>query len=143
MELVLSCRNHPDVADGLRYCSRCGQAFCPDCLVTIRGTSYCATCKREQLLALSSGVDRNVLELAGIGRRFGALFLDGLLLSLPVIVISVLGVAIATSSKDFNPLLIQPAMLGVIALYVVYEALMVGSRGQTLGKMAMKIKVVR
>src|SRR5256885_712196 len=75
MEMVLACRNHPDVVDGLRYCSRCGQAFCPDCLVNIRGNSYCATCKGEQLLDLSSGVDHNVLELAGIGRRFGALTL--------------------------------------------------------------------
>src|SRR5437763_4642776 len=133
MEMVLACRNHPDVVDGLRYCSRCGQAFCPDCLVNIRGNSYCATCKGEQLLDLSSGVDHNVLELAGIGRRFGALFIDSLLLSLPVIVVAVLGVAIAASSKDFNPLFIQPAILAVIALYVVYEALMVGSRGQTLG----------
>src|ERR1043166_3890555 len=103
MEMVLSCRNHPDVVEGLRYCSRCGQAFCSDCLVNIRGNSYCATCKGEQLLDLSSGVDHNALERAGIGRRFGALFLDGLLLSLPVIVIVVLGIAVASSSKDFDP----------------------------------------
>src|ERR1043166_3448578 len=100
MEMVLSCRNHPDVVEGLRYCSRCGQAFCPDCLVAIRGNTYCATCKAEQVRDLTSGVDRSTLELAGIGRRFGA-------------------------------------------LYIAYEALMLGARGQTLGKMAMKIKVVR
>ena len=143
MEMVLSCRNHPEVIEGLRYCSRCGQAYCPDCLVTIRGNTYCATCKAEQVRDLTSGVDRNTLELAGIGRRFGALFIDGLILSLPVTLIIVLGVVAVSSNSNFNPLWIQPGLLLVIALYVVYEALMLGSRGQTLGKMAMKIRVVR
>src|SRR6185436_18536838 len=144
MEMIAACRNHPDVVEGLRYCSRCGQTFCPDCLVTIRGNTYCATCKNEQLLDLTSGVDQNTLELAGIGRRFGALFIDGLILSVPLIAI-VIGfvVAAVSGNKDFNPVWIQPAALAIVALYVVYEGLMLGARGQTLGKMAMKIKVVR
>jgi uncharacterized RDD family membrane protein YckC len=143
MELVLACRNHPDVVEGLRYCSRCGQPYCPDCLVNIRGNTYCATCKNEQMLDLSSGVDQNVLELAGIGRRFGALFLDGLLLSIPVVVLFVLLIVTMSSNPNFNPIWFQPALLLVIIVYVVYEALMLGARGQTLGKMAMKIRVVR
>jgi uncharacterized RDD family membrane protein YckC len=143
MELVLSCRNHPDVIEGLRYCSRCGQPYCPDCLVNIRGNSYCATCKNEQLLDLSSGVDPNALELAGVGRRFGALLIDGLLLSIPVMIVVGISIAVAMSNKDFNPLWIQPAIFGSVFFYVVYEALMLGARGQTLGKIALKIKVVR
>lgn len=143
MEMVLACRNHPDVIEGLRYCSRCGQAFCPDCLVTIHGNSYCASCKAEQVLDLASGVDRGMLDLAGIGRRFGAFFIDSLLLSIPMIIIAVLAFALASAGKDFNPLWIQPSFLIGIAIYVVYEALMIGARGQTLGKIAMRIKVVR
>jgi uncharacterized RDD family membrane protein YckC len=49
----------------------------------------------------------------------------------------------ANNKSDFNPLWFQPLALLVVVLYVVYEALMLGARGQTLGKMAMKIKVVR
>lgn len=145
MEMVPACRNHPDVVEGLRYCSRCGQTYCPDCLVTLRGNTYCATCKVEQLRDLTSGVDQNQLELAGIGRRFGALFIDGLILGLPAAAIIIVFVIAAMSgnNNDFNPVWIQPASLLLIAVYVVYEALMLASRGQTLGKMAMKIKVVR
>jgi uncharacterized RDD family membrane protein YckC len=144
MEMVLSCRNHPDAIEGLRYCARCGQTFCPDCLVTIRGSSFCASCKAEQMRDLVSGVDQNALELASIGRRFGALFIDGLLLSVPmlIIVFSLVFASVAGKS-DFNPVWIQPAALLAVGLYVVYEALMLASRGQTLGKMAMKVKVVR
>ena len=143
MEMVLSCRNHPEVIEGLRYCSRCGQAFCSDCLITLRGNSYCATCKVEQLRDLTSGVDQSALELAGIGRRFGALFIDQLILAVPLVIAFLAVMAVAFSNKDFNPLLLQPALLLVVALFVVYEALMLAARGQTLGKMAMKIKVVR
>ena len=142
MEMVLSCRNHPDVVEGLRYCSRCGQVFCPDCLVAIRGNTYCATCKAEQLLDLTSGVDQFTLDLAGIGRRFAAYLIDLMVLWVPLIVIGI-AITVAVAGKDFNPIWIQPAALLAIVLWVVYEALMLASRGQTLGKMAMKIKVVR
>ena len=144
MEMVPVCRNHPDVVEGLRYCSRCGQTFCPDCLVTIRGNTFCASCKAEEIRDLVSGVDQSALELAGIGRRFGALFIDSLILSVPmtVIVIALVFASVA-GKRDFNPVWIQPVALLVVAIYLVYEALMLAARGQTLGKMAMKIKVVR
>jgi len=144
MEMVLACRNHPDAVEGLRYCSRCGQTFCPDCLVTIRGNTFCASCKAEQMRDLASGVDQSALELAGIGRRFGALFIDSLVLSIPIIIVMVSVIAVTVSGKsNFNPIWVQPAALVAVGLYVVYEGLMLASRGQTLGKMAMKIKVVR
>ena len=144
MEMVLACRNHSDVVEGLRYCSRCGQVFCPDCLVSIRGNTYCATCKAEELLDLTSGVDQFTLDLAGIGRRFAALFIDSLLLSIPIVAIGIgLITAAVAGNKNFNPIWVQPAALLAIVLFVAYEALMLAARGQTLGKMAMKIKVVR
>jgi uncharacterized RDD family membrane protein YckC len=145
MEMLVACRNHPEVVEGLRYCSRCGQTFCPDCLVTIRGNTFCASCKAEQMRDLASGVDQNALELAGIGRRFGALFIDSLILSVPmmIVVFSMMFAVFAGKNNNFNPIWFQPVVLLMVALYVVYEALMLASRGQTLGKMALKIKVVR
>jgi uncharacterized RDD family membrane protein YckC len=140
--MVPSCPNHPDVVEGLRFCSRCGRIFCPDCLVAIRGNTYCATCKAEQLLDLTSGVDQFTLDLAGIGRRFAAYLIDLMVLWVPLIVIGIV-ITVAVAGKDFNPIWIQPAALLAIVLWVVYEALMLASRGQTLGKMAMKIKVIR
>jgi uncharacterized RDD family membrane protein YckC len=143
MEMTLACRNHPDVVEGLRYCSRCGQAYCPDCLVNIRGNSYCAMCKNEQMLDLGSGVDQNVLELAGIGRRFGALLIDGVVLSIPIGIFFALAAVAIASTNNANPIWFQLGIFAVMPLYIAYEALMLGSRGQTLGKMALKIKVVR
>src|ERR1051325_572360 len=144
MEMVLACRNHPDAVEGLRYCSRCGQAFCPDCLVAIRGNAFCASCKSEQMRDLASGVDQSALELAGIGRRFGALLIDFLILVVPMTILVVVAAIAAFSGKsNFNPIWIQPVALLSVGVYVVYEALMLASRVQTLGKMALKIKVVR
>ena len=98
MEMVPSCPNHPDVIEGLRYCSRCGQPYCPDCLVNIRGNTYCATCKNEQMLDLSSGVDQNALELAGVGRRLAAMLIDNFLMLIPMgVLFAVLIVGMASS----------------------------------------------
>src|ERR1700730_2587919 len=88
------CRNHVDVSEGVRRCTRCGATFCRDCLVDISGHPYCATCKTEQLLDVRSGVQPGVLDYASIGRRFGAAFLDGLLMWIPIgIMLAVLGMS--------------------------------------------------
>lgn len=146
MEMTLACRNHPGVVEGLRYCSRCGQSFCPDCLVNIRGNSYCATCKAEQVLDLASGVDQSSLELAGVGRRFAALLLDGLILGVPFGIIFVVFIAFTVKNKDANaagPEVMVVFWIVALFAYPIYEALMLAARGQTLGKIAMNVKVVR
>ena|SRR5258706_10889296 len=147
MEMALHCRNHWDVVEGLRQCSRCGQTFCRDCLVDINGRPYCASCKNEQLLDVRSGVAvATTLDLADPGRRFVALFIDGLIIGLPFAVLMIVVMIGMFSTNRFTPesmLWIQPlSWLSIVAM-LVYEGLMLGARGQTLGKIAMKIKVVR
>lgn len=40
----MNCHNHPaDAAAGT--CAGCAEPFCPSCLVTVRGASYCGACK--------------------------------------------------------------------------------------------------
>jgi uncharacterized RDD family membrane protein YckC len=135
------CRNHIDVSQGIRRCARCGAPFCSDCLVDISGKPYCATCKTEQILDVRSGVERGVLDLASIGRRFGASFVDGLLMWIPIaLMIAVVGFASATSARVngvWNFWFLVPTLVAVS-----YQALMLAARGQTLGKMALKVKVV-
>jgi uncharacterized RDD family membrane protein YckC len=118
--------------------------FCPDCLVDIGGRPYCATCKREQLLDVRSGVDRTVLQLAGIGKRFGAVFVDGLLINIPLYVLMfVLMIGPLSQGTEPSPLL---NLIGIPFMFVnfVYEALMLQHKqGRTLGKMALKVRVVR
>jgi uncharacterized RDD family membrane protein YckC len=98
-------------------------------------------CKSEQILDVRSGVDRGTLDLASIGRRFGAAFVDGILMWIPIgIMIGILGLASATSMRvngAWNFWFLIPS-----AVAVSYQALMLAARGQTLGKMALKVKVV-
>jgi uncharacterized RDD family membrane protein YckC len=135
------CRNHVDVSEGVRRCNRCGASFCADCLVDIAGKPYCATCKTEELLDVRSGVDRGTLDLASIGRRFGASFIDGLLMWIPIVImIATLGLTRATSMRiagGWNFWFLIPTAIGV-----TYQAMMLAARGQTLGKIALRVKVV-
>jgi Predicted membrane protein/domain len=133
------CRNHVDVSEGVRSCSRCGSAFCRDCLVDIGGAPYCATCKTEQLLDLRSGVS-GTLDLAGFGRRFVALFVDKMITIIPAIlfVLTLIGAAGRANFPFLGLFFLVPSILAVI-----YQAAMLQVWGQTLGKMAVNVKVVR
>src|SRR5258708_19818539 len=64
------CANHVDVSEGVRPCARCRGPFCGDCVVTIQGLPYCATCKAEKLLDVQSGTDPSVLQLPPTARPF-------------------------------------------------------------------------
>jgi uncharacterized RDD family membrane protein YckC len=143
MEASLHCTNHWDVVEGLRRCSRCNQTYCGDCLVDIRGLPYCAQCKNEQILDVRSGVSSTSLDLASRGSRFVAFLIDGLLIGIPFgIFFFVIG---------FRTILRAPGMwvtnrpLSLLPLVVmfIYEGLMLSARGQTVGKIALNIKVVQ
>jgi uncharacterized RDD family membrane protein YckC len=135
------CRNHVDVSEGIRRCGRCGATFCRDCLVEIGGTAYCATCKTEQLLDARSGVQQTVLDIAGIGRRFVGYFIDTILMSFMNVIIGWgIGFVMALAGAA-NAVSVVGALIGLL-IGVAYDALLTAARGQTLGKMAMTMKVV-
>lgn len=148
MEMSLHCHNHWDVVEGLRQCSRCGQTFCRDCLVDIRGVSYCATCKNEQLLDVQSGVPAgSTLDLADPWRRFAALLIDNILFTIPFgIIFAIVVFSALSNGQRFGPeifTVLTPLNWLLVVAVIVYEGLMLSARGQTVGKIAMKIKVVR
>jgi uncharacterized RDD family membrane protein YckC len=147
----MPCRNHPDVNDGLVRCTRCSRLFCRDCVIQLRGFYYCGGCKGEHVRDVQSGTAPGTLDLATVGRRWGGSIVDTLALYTVYIPVSIgFGVAMATfggASKGSGGETLGGAL--VILLYgvllgipVVYEGLMVSSRGQTLGKMAVGIKIV-
>jgi hypothetical protein len=39
----MRCANHPD-RTALGYCSRCGKALCPECLVRLSSGNFCEAC---------------------------------------------------------------------------------------------------
>jgi len=138
------CQNHIDVADGVRRCARCGTPFCPDCLVELSGRPYCATCKSEQLLDVRSGVDRSQIQYSTIGRRFGAVFLDGLLVAVPMYALMGLLIYLPASRGETPNPLFNFISIPFALISLAYEGLMLQLKnGQTLGKMALKVRVVR
>jgi len=142
-----TCKNHPEVLDGLNGCAGCGFSFCPDCLVELKGRRFCAGCKVNAVKDIQSGVDGTGLQLAGIGPRFVAHLIDMFVtFGIFGIFMVAFGLIMAVTKPDPNS--VVPAMAGC-GIYVLvlggifgYHAMMLSSKGQTLGKMAMKIKVV-
>jgi len=142
------CQNHIDVTEGVRRCARCGGTFCGDCLVTIGGQPYCAVCKNEKVMDVQSGTDASTLQLATIGRRAGAIIIDNMVVGIPAwILFFVFAVALTPMMKGGGEAAFGFLFVGVILLvfvgFVSYEALMLTRNGQTLGKMALHIRVVR
>lgn len=144
------CVNHPSVSENVVRCWRCMKSVCPNCRVTLGGKPYCAECKLEQLADLRSGVSQGPIELASIGRRFVALFIDGILLAIPVWIVMLMFIfpvmfkAASTGAKapPAMPLWFNFFGFAYLPIYIIYEGLMLGARGQTVGKIAMNIKVV-
>jgi uncharacterized RDD family membrane protein YckC len=140
------CRNHVDVEEGVRRCSRCGGTYCPDCLVTIGDQPFCATCKTEQLMDVRSGVDRTRLVYGTFWPRLGAYVIDYIIQIIPIyaimgIVMLIAGAGVLAAEKLSAWLLVIyiPAFL----IPICYEALMLQMKGQTVGKMALRLRVVR
>lgn len=146
----MPCLHHPQIYEPLAPCARCGGPFCDDCLVPVDGLPYCVGCKLEILADLLAGVTLGRAELASVGSRFVALFLDGLLIGLPAVAVAF---AIAIPTDLFNlEKVAQEGTIGIVFqllytfLYVggwiLYEGLMLARGGQTLGKRALRIRVV-
>lgn len=148
----MPCKNHPFIEDRLTRCSRCAEAFCPDCIVEIGGMPYCLECKTESMRDLRSGVPVLQLDMASIGRRFVALLIDWVIVMIPVMILIFavaipLGVLAAqTGAEELPPFLAVFGnifvSLGIAAMFILYEGFMLASGGQTVGKKAMSIKVV-
>lgn len=141
----MNCVNHPAVDESVHPCSRCGRPFCSNCRVTLQGRDYCARCKTEQLADLRSGVDATQVQLAGIGRRFVAVWIDGIIIAIPLMIVMFTVMFPAMMAKQGQP---PPPWTTFVSwalapLYILYEGLMLSARGQTLGKMALGIKVVQ
>lgn len=145
----MACTNHPDQVIDLVHCSRCGGEFCRDCVVEMKENLFCANCKREQVRDIQSGADTTALDLASIWRRFWALSLDGLITGIPTGAIGLL-IFFAMFERSLETLAeagnnLKFTLIFLVAgnaIWLIYEGLMLSSRGQTLGKMALGIKVV-
>ncbi len=120
-----------------RFCPHCGQqadstpGLCPQCGTEIRASAaFCPGCgtaveSHAAQVASIGASDQAGVEYMGFWIRLAASIVDSVILSLVQIILSLIG-------------------LSVISLFVglVYGVLFIGLRGQTPGKMALRIIVV-
>lgn len=129
-------------------CAECGKVFPIDETIRHGNARVCAACKPVFLQKLQEGASVNTGEMnyARILTRFGAVFLDGLILGAVNMTLGFLvgltGAAVARNNPG-GFAAIQFVMLAIeIGIGMGYETFMIGKYGATLGKMACKIKVV-
>ena len=129
-------------------CAECGGVFNKDDMIPHGNVHICARCKPVFMQKLAEGAKLNTggLDYASIGLRFGAMVLDGILLWIVSFGTQMVVMVSAASTMRSSPeiaLVVQIVLMVVqLAIGVLYEGLMVGKFGATLGKMACKIKVV-
>ncbi len=148
----MACANHPTITDQLTRCDGCGLAFCRNCIVSFQGRWLCAKCKTNAVNDVKAGLNPAHAELASIAKRFGAIFIDGIITGIPGALLGgAMGAYLIAGGEEavrelaaqgpFNTLNIVSGLVsGVIAL--VYEGVQLKRNGQTIGKKALKIKVI-
>jgi uncharacterized RDD family membrane protein YckC len=134
-----------------RYCSQCGAP------VERSGAGFCGQCGAALRSQVATGLIDDVDEpaYAGFWIRFLALILDGIVLSLVVQPLTLLagpGFEFETTentageiqsfSSNFDGSDFAIAALIGMAIYVAYFTIAIGRWGQTIGALAVSIKVV-
>ena len=142
----MNCAIHPDI-EATAPCARCGMSYCGDCLVTLREQRLCANCKGEALRDVMSGTQENRLPFARISARFVAQIVDRSMYW--VLSYSINALRLVRYGKLAMTFGLRTARQGQIIfqllylmVFFLYEALMVAWRGQTLGKMLLRVRVV-
>ncbi|HEX3628163.1 MAG TPA: RDD family protein [Verrucomicrobiae bacterium] len=130
-------------------CAECGKMFPEDETIRYGDRRVCASCKPAFIQKLQEGAAINTGELAyaSFWSRFGAYFLDLVILMVfnQFIVRGIM--LIATGTILPRPGIMPVALTVFVTVFpalvgIAYEAILIGKYGATLGKMALKIKVV-
>jgi uncharacterized RDD family membrane protein YckC len=129
-------------------CAECGGIFSKDNMIRYGEVYVCANCKPVFMQKLAEGakINTGAMNFAGFWIRFGAVFLDGLILKVVGLLISfIAGLSLAQSAGvEPTPLVARQVILLFIQMGIglAYEVIMIGKYGATLGKMACKIRVI-
>ncbi len=130
----------------LSQCSECGRAFAEDEMIRFADVRVCAACKPIFVQKIKEGVTvAGVMEFAGFWIRFGAWFIDYIILAIASAVILIPLTLMGAVSLDQPAVLVTIQIISSILNFIipaVYESWFVGKYAATPGKMACKIKVV-
>jgi uncharacterized RDD family membrane protein YckC len=139
-------------AQAVLACSQCKRTFAQSDLVQIAGNWVCGGCKSAFLSRVMAGgaSATSRWHYGGFWIRFAAVFIDGLLMQVVRVPLSLLllgAVVTPFQRPGSNPAALSGALLtlGFASMLVacLYEVIMIRNFGATLGKMAVGVKVVR
>lgn len=128
-------------------CTMCGKEFDADQLIQFEGVTVCAGCKPNFIQQIKENAEiqsGSIMRYAGFWRRFGAVFIDGIIMwifSLP----ANLGFQFAMTKVSEGPLFVVLAVVLYLCMLLIpatYMIWMNGKYGATLGKKAVGIKIV-
>jgi uncharacterized RDD family membrane protein YckC len=132
----------PIASPGQVVCAECGGSFHPDQVIRHGNVFICAACKPVFLQKLKEGVAvGGSMNYAGFGIRFGAKFLDGIIVSVVFYAISFATVGLHGVTQPGMSWMITSRLI-LITLGLAYATFFVGKYGATPGKMAAKLLVV-
>jgi uncharacterized RDD family membrane protein YckC len=126
-------------------CSVCHQTFPADQTIRYGTVNVCAGCKPRFMQGLREGASTTgAMEFAGIGARFGAKILDNLILWVIQTAINFAFVGSITPGANQQAAFATMGLMMALNLGIAftYQAVFLHWKGQTPGKMALKIKVV-
>jgi uncharacterized RDD family membrane protein YckC len=142
---------NPDATEVV--CAECGRTFPVNETIRHGKSHICAGCKPVFMQKLAEGAQINTGEMnyAGFGIRFGAKFLDGLIIGLPMIVIY-FAIMFPYLRQNMHPngvapppgFQVLPILLQCVFVLVQisYQTFFLGRFGATPGKMICKLQVV-
>ena len=128
-------------------CTECHREFSENELIQYRDSFICTTCKPIFFQRLREGLPMpGTMTYAGFWIRFGAKFIDGLIISVVnMAILLIFGPLLGFNLWSLEPpknlgfLIFYPFFFGNLFLYSVF---FVGRYGATLGKMALGLKIV-
>ncbi|MDH5673218.1 MAG: RDD family protein [Myxococcales bacterium] len=122
------CAAHPETLAG-SLCARCGSYACQACSHEVAGQSFCGAC--VSTLPVKSTP----------GRRLGAAIIDSILVTVPMYTAAMAAVL----SEELGGLEVVLMVVGGLTTVAVLGLNLRGvhTRGQSIGKRLMKMKVVR
>jgi len=125
-------------------CWQCGKMFAHDEAIRIGDAWVCATCKPIYVQRLREGAALpGAMEYAGFWIRFGAKFVDGIILRLVGTVVGMATGATLTGTSESARSVVALISYGLgMVIDIAYRTIFVGAFGATPGKMAAKVKIV-
>ena len=124
-------------------CVECGSVFLKEDVISFQGNYVCANCKPTLMAKITQGVERAAeLNYAGFWIRFGAKFLDWLIIGIPM---EFLRYSLFGIESLFEPETTPGELLFDLfnlSVAICYTWLLTWKFGGTLGKLAIGLRVV-